>query len=96
MSSSTEQKTPTTTSSARPPAAGRVDLLIHKDHEYIKQLHQHIKRESDPATKQRYCHELIRMISLHSVAEEIIVYPVVEKRYVYVLSVLSVNTLCIN
>ena len=64
----------------RPLAAGRIDQLIRNDHQYIKQLHEQIKQETDQTKKQRYCHELIRIISLHSVAEEIIVYPVVEKR----------------
>lgn len=89
MSSSSQNTTaaatPTTTAgtSNRPLAPGRVDSLIRSDHSLIKKLHQDIKRASDPVIKQRYCHELIRTISLHSVAEEIVVYPVLEKRQVY-------------
>ena len=53
---------------------------IKQDHDYIRRMHQSYQREQDPDEKQKFANELIRAISVHSVAEEIVVYPFLEAR----------------
>ena len=59
----------------------RVDQLIKRDHEYIRSMYDKAKQATG-SDKQVYANEFIRALSVHSTAEEIVVYPAFEARLV--------------
>ncbi|KAI3636118.1 hypothetical protein MIR68_005999 [Amoeboaphelidium protococcarum] len=59
-----------------------VDTLIKQDHDKLRSLYQDIKNETNVVEKQKFTNEFIKTLSVHSVAEEMIVYPAFEARLV--------------
>lgn len=56
-----------------------IDQLIKDDHEHIRMLYNKAKIEPDPTVKQRLVNSFIRELSIHSDAEEEVLYPAYSK-----------------
>jgi hypothetical protein len=56
-----------------------VDDIILQDHAHIKSCYEHYLSEGNLKEKEKYANELIRALSVHSICEELIVYPYFEK-----------------
>jgi hemerythrin superfamily protein len=54
------------------------DLIIH-DHEELKDCYSKIKKSSDSDTKNRWRNQFVWELARHSIAEELVVYPAMEK-----------------
>lgn len=59
-----------------------IDTQIKADHAYIRDIFQQYKTATNPQMKLQFINEFIRTVSVHSVAEEIVVYPALEERLV--------------
>eukprot|EP00877_Chromochloris_zofingiensis_P005950 jgi/Chrzof1/1608/Cz10g14130.t1 len=57
-----------------------VGSLIKADHERVKSLYKQFKDTQDRDQRQKYAWEVIREITLHSLAEEEVVYPEIRKK----------------
>ena len=57
----------------------KIDQLIIKDHQKVKGLYSRYCQSMDNEEKHRLANTIIREISLHSAAEEVILYPAFEK-----------------
>ena len=54
------------------------DSIIH-DHEELKDYYNKIKNASDSDTKTRWRNQFVWELARHSIAEELVVYPAMEK-----------------
>lgn len=54
------------------------DAIIH-DHKELKDYYSKIKNESDSDTKKRWRNQFVWELARHSIAEELVVYPAMEK-----------------
>lgn len=59
-----------------------IDKLITKDHQYIKDVYNAIIGAADKRQKRQYINEFIRSLTVHTTAEEIVLYPAIEARLV--------------
>eukprot|EP00158_Paraphelidium_tribonemae_P001333 Partr_v1_DN24270_c0_g1_i1_m36888 putative domain protein len=57
-----------------------LEEAIKEDHEFIRQCYANHKSATSEMDKKRWANEFIRQVSIHSVAEEIAVYPVMQDR----------------
>lgn len=53
--------------------------IIKQDHRTIDQLYENFKITNEPESKLKAAQELMRAIAVHSNAEEMVVYPVIDK-----------------
>jgi hypothetical protein len=65
--------------SATPLNSGRVSDAIIEDHKELKSYYDKIMSSSDPKTQTEYQNQFVWELARHSIAEEIVVYPAMEK-----------------
>jgi hemerythrin superfamily protein len=56
------------------------DVAIKQDHDAIKSLYKQFKNSKDQEQKQQYAWQLLRDLTLHSLAEEEVVYPEINSK----------------
>jgi hemerythrin superfamily protein len=56
------------------------DKAIKQDHEAIKSLYDQFKKANDQEQKQQYAWRMLRDLTLHSLAEEEVVYPEINNK----------------
>lgn len=56
------------------------DVAIKQDHKAIKSLYEQFKKTSDQEQKQQLAWQLLRDLTLHSLAEEEVVYPEIKNK----------------
>jgi hemerythrin superfamily protein len=57
----------------------KVSQAIQHDHQQIKDYYNHAINSKDPDEQERYGNAFIWELARHSIAEEIVVYPALEK-----------------
>jgi len=65
--------------SATPSNSGRVSDAIIEDHKELKSYYDKIMNSSDAKTQTEYQNQFVWELARHSIAEEIVVYPAMEK-----------------
>lgn len=65
--------------SATPLNNGRVSDAIIEDHKELKSYYDKVMNSSDPKTQTEYANQFVWELARHSIAEEIVVYPAMEK-----------------
>ncbi len=51
-------------------------LVIKQDHDLVRQTYDHYKRSIDDQERIKLSNLIIKLVAVHSVAEEIVLYPV--------------------
>jgi len=60
---------------------GSISKRIISDHRAFFNLYDQYKTESNPEMRDRIANTIIREVAIHSTAEEVVVYPVIEKNF---------------
>lgn len=68
--------------SATPLKSGRVSDAIVEDHRELKTYYDKIMDSADPTTQAEYQNQFVWELARHSIAEEIVVYPAMEKHVI--------------